>query len=115
METEPTDEIKAQLGSTSMFSWLIGGALLFLYDGGVGMLFSWQAAVFLGAGIIVAPLLVGVLTYKLFLRLSDRWTGTTTLDEARAAIVRAFRQSRFTAILLAIILVFWCYAIFFRF
>lgn len=113
MEIQPVDEIKARLGRTATFTWLGGGALLLLADGGLGMLISLRALLFLGVGMFVAAFLVGLVSYKIFLKLADKAALAAGAGEAREAVLRSFRQSRIAAIVLGLVFVLWVYTSFF--
>ena len=113
MEAQPLDEIKAKLGHTATFTWLGGGALLFLVDGGLQNLISFQALLFLGVGMFVAAFLVGLISYKLFLKLADKASLAAGADQAREAVLRSFRQSQIAGFVLGLLFVLWVYASFF--
>lgn len=113
METQPIDAIKAQLGRTATFTWLGGGALLLLADGGFDSLISLRALLFLGVGMFVAAFLVGLASYKLFLKLADSAALTAGSDGYHEAILRSFRQSQIAGVALGLIFVLWVYASFF--
>ena len=61
----------------------------------------------------VAAFLVGLASYKLFLKLADRAALATGADGAREAILRSFRQSQIASVALGLVFVLWVYASFF--
>lgn len=66
------DNAKAQLGKNATAIWLVGGAALFLLDGGFTHLFSLRALAFLGIGMFVAAIVVGSISYLLLNTLATR-------------------------------------------
>ena len=110
METQPVDEIKTQLGRTATFTWLGGGVLLFVADGGFGNLISLRALLFLGVGMLVAAFLVGLASYKLFLKLADSAALSAGAGGAREAILRSYRQSQIANVALGLVSVLCVYA-----
>jgi hypothetical protein len=110
---EPTDQIKTQLGSTATFTWLGVGAVIFLADGGLGHLLSLRALLFLGVGMFGATIVVGLASYKLFLKLADKAALAAGAEGAREAILRSARQSRTAAVVLCVLLESWAYSSFF--
>ncbi len=113
MEAQPIDEVKAQLGRAATFAWLGGGTVLLVVDGGVGSLLSLRAALFLGIGMFVSAALVGLASYKLFLKLADTAALAASPGEAREAVLSSFRRSRIACIVLSLVFVFWVYVSFF--
>jgi hypothetical protein len=113
VEAQSVDQITAQLGRLATFTWLGGGALLLLVDGGLGMMISLRALLFLGVGMFVSSFLVGLLSYKIFVKLADKAALAAGAGDAREAILRSFRQSRIAAIVLGLVFVLWVYAGFF--
>lgn len=113
MEIQPIDEVKAQLGRAATFTWLGSGAVLFIADGGVGSLLSVRAVLFLGIGMFVSAALVGLASYKLFLKLADKAALAANPEEAREAVLGSFRRSRIACVVLGLVFVFWIYASFF--
>jgi hypothetical protein len=114
MTTQPIDEVKAKLGTAATFVWLGGGALLFLIDGGIGNLFTLKALLFLGVGMFVAAFLVGLLSYKVFLRLADRAALAAGAEGARVAVLRTVKQCQLISAAASLFLVIWCYISFFK-
>ncbi len=110
MESQPVDDIKAQLGRIATFTWLGGGIVLLLADGGLRNLLSLHALLFLGIGMFVSAFLVGLVSYKLFLKLADKAALAAGAGEAREAVLRSFRQSRIAAVILGLVFVLWLYA-----
>lgn len=110
---EPTDQIKTQLGNSIIITWLGVGALIFLADAGLGGLFSWRALLFLGVGMLVAAVVVGLAAYKFFLWLADRSALAAGAEGAREAVLRSFRHSRYAAVVLCLLLESWAYSSFF--
>jgi hypothetical protein len=111
-----SDNAKAQLGRNATFIWLIGGAILFLIDGGVSNLLSLRAAVFLLVGMFVAALIVGGVSYWLInvmaKRLAQRFPDPTT-PQAQSAM-RTWRAIfAIVNLMLGAIFVVWVYASFF--
>lgn len=115
METEPTDKIKARLGRIATFAWLIGGVVLLVYDGGVRGLLTMKALAFLGIGMFVAAIVIGLLTYKLFVHFADKaaFKAGQSGGHPRDPILHVYRQTRIVAGLAGLIFVFWVYASFF--
>ena len=110
---EPTDQIKTQLGNTAIIAWLGVGAVVFLADAGIGGLFSWRALLFLGVGMLVAAVVVGLASYKFFLWQADKSALAAGAEGAREAVLRSFRQSRVVAVVLCVLLESWAYSSFF--
>lgn len=110
---ESTDQIKTQLGNTTIITWLGVGAVVFLADAGMGGLFSWRALLFLGVGMLVAAVVVGLASYKFFLWQADKSALAAGAGGAREAVLRSFRQSRVVAVVLCVLLESWAYSSFF--
>lgn len=108
--------VKAQLGKNATATWLIGGVILFLADGGVSHLFSLRAAAFLGIGMFAAAIIVGGTSYFIInamtTRLMARYPDATS-NEAQSAM-RTWRNV-FSVINggLAVLFLLWLYASFF--
>lgn len=113
MDTQPTDEVKAKLGHTATFAWLGTGVLLFLIDGGVKKLLSLQALLFLGVGMFVAAVLVGFVSYKIFLNLAYKNGISAGPENARQAVIKNYHLSQGIACVLGPLFTLWCYASFF--
>lgn len=88
-----TDTAKAQLGKNATVIWLVGGAVLFLLDGGVAHLFSLRALAFLGIGMFVAAIVVGSISYFLVNALATRLMARYP-DPASAEAQSAMRNWR---------------------
>lgn len=110
---EPTDQIKTQLGNTVIVTWLVAGAVIFLADAGMGGFFSWRALFFLGVGMLVAAVVVGLASYKFFLWQADKSALAAGADGAREAVLRSFQHSRIVAVVLSLLLESWAYSSFF--
>ena len=111
---QPTDEVKAKLGTTATFSWLGAGSLLFLIDRGFGGLLSWRAALFLGAGMFVAAIAVGLVAYKFFLYRADKAAMAAGAGGAREAVLRTIVHSQIVSGTLSTLFAALSYASFFR-
>jgi hypothetical protein len=107
---EPTDDVKAKLGATATFTWLAGGALLFLVDRGLGGLLSLRALLFLGVGMFVAAIVVGIAAYKFFLHRADKAAMAAGAAGARDAVVKTITHSQILSGVLSAALVVLAYA-----
>ena len=110
------DNAKSQLGKNATFVWLIGGACLFLYDGGLRNLFSLRAAAFLGIGMFAAAIIVGGVSYLIVRAFANRLMKRFPDPSAPEALsaLRAWRHVfGIVNLTLGVLFVIWVYASFF--
>ncbi|MGE0093620.1 MAG: hypothetical protein AB7M05_06910 [Alphaproteobacteria bacterium] len=110
------DNVKAQLGKNATFVWLIGGAILFLVDGGIANLFSWKAAAFLFIGMFAAAVIVGNVTYFIIRKIGDYLAdkyGEPSTPQAQLAMRRWRNVFGLMDFGIATLFLLWVYASFF--
>jgi hypothetical protein len=111
--TTANDEGKARLGTEATCVWLIGGAILFLVDGGLSNLFSVRAAVFLGVGMFAAAIIVGGISYIIRKMVAGRLMmlhGDPSLPPSQGAMRNWRSRLRLLNLALSILFVIGAYA-----
>ena len=106
------DSQKEVHGKLATIIWLIGGAILFLFDGGIAALFTWKALAFLGVGMFVSAAIVGIVTYNiqryiakvLMRKIQDPYS-----PEAISQITRVGRGLLILNVTLGALFVLWVY------
>jgi len=116
--SDPYDEQKALHGKFTTIIWIVGSVILFVGDGGISNLLTWQAAAFISVGMFVAALVVGNVTYWLQRTTAKMLMKRVSPDQAFTAEA-AKKISRLGKLLLlfdfvlATGVLLWCYASFF--
>lgn len=99
-----------------MLVWVIGGAILFLIDGGFSNLFTYRAAFFLFVGMFPCAFIVGGISYYILRKLVDYYAakyGYPDSEDAQQAMKSGKRWFALINFGLAAVLLIWSYASFF--
>ena len=107
------DHQKEKLGRSATYVWLIGGAILFLRDGGISNLISLWSLVFLFAGMFAAAVVVGGMSWWLIKKqaryLMEKYGELTTETAHKPRVVGGYIFFWAVHYLLGILFLLWCY------